>query len=309
MKEKGFTLIELLAVIVILAVIALITVPMLMRVVDRARRAAFQDSVMNAFGQVAYYMIENETSEIPEAGLDIQKIGLKNHNFETGVFIKNEAGILEVVNVSDGKYCANGELTNLKITDGTCTEVVPVVQVTVTAKDANIVLEDRFAIVSYQITRSEQADIEWISIEPTTRKEFIYTASEAGTYYVHAKNRMGGVAVVSFEIDPSAFRYEATVTTSSYVATKTSQCVSSGACCPGAVAAGCPSSCSKNGGCVGSCYCNCNDTTCYPLGNCCNQYKDVYSCPNGGVLSGTNCVVTTYSCPNGGTLNGTMCEF
>ncbi len=39
-------------------------------------------------------------------------------------------------------------------------------------------------------------------------------------------------------------------------------------------------------------------------------YKNTYSCPNGGTLNGTKCVVagkTTYSCPKGGTLSGTSC--
>lgn len=40
-------------------------------------------------------------------------------------------------------------------------------------------------------------------------------------------------------------------------------------------------------------------------------YKQGYSCPNGGTLSGSKCIVsgkTTYSCPNGGTLTGTVCK-
>lgn len=42
----------------------------------------------------------------------------------------------------------------------------------------------------------------------------------------------------------------------------------------------------------------------------CYKNETTYSCPNGGNLSGTTCVVpgtTTYSCPNGGDLNGTTC--
>lgn len=42
--KKGFTLIEVLAVIVILAVIALITVPLIMNVLDKAKKGAFEDS-------------------------------------------------------------------------------------------------------------------------------------------------------------------------------------------------------------------------------------------------------------------------
>ena len=40
MKNKGFTLIELLAVIVILAIIALIATPMILGVIDTAKRGS-----------------------------------------------------------------------------------------------------------------------------------------------------------------------------------------------------------------------------------------------------------------------------
>ena len=40
MKKKGFTLIELLAVIIILAIIALIATPIILNVIDDARKSA-----------------------------------------------------------------------------------------------------------------------------------------------------------------------------------------------------------------------------------------------------------------------------
>ena len=43
-KVKGFTLIELLAIIVILAVIAVITVPIILNVIDNAKKGSIKDS-------------------------------------------------------------------------------------------------------------------------------------------------------------------------------------------------------------------------------------------------------------------------
>ena len=46
-NKKGFTLIELLAVIVVLAIIALITVPQVLGFTDSARKGAAKTSVLN----------------------------------------------------------------------------------------------------------------------------------------------------------------------------------------------------------------------------------------------------------------------
>ena len=46
MKNKGFTLIELLAVIVILAIIALIATPMILGVIDTAKRGSAESSAL-----------------------------------------------------------------------------------------------------------------------------------------------------------------------------------------------------------------------------------------------------------------------
>jgi len=44
MSKKGFTLVEVLAVVVILGIIGMITVPFIMNIVTKARRDAFVDS-------------------------------------------------------------------------------------------------------------------------------------------------------------------------------------------------------------------------------------------------------------------------
>ena len=47
MKKRGFTLIELLAVIIILAIVALVAVPVILNVIDNAKKGALKDSVYN----------------------------------------------------------------------------------------------------------------------------------------------------------------------------------------------------------------------------------------------------------------------
>ncbi|MCI5553016.1 MAG: type II secretion system GspH family protein [Tenericutes bacterium] len=58
--KKGFTLIELLAVIVILSVITLITVPMVMNVIEDSKKKALASSVEGLVESANLYAIEND---------------------------------------------------------------------------------------------------------------------------------------------------------------------------------------------------------------------------------------------------------
>ena len=60
MKEKGFTLIELLAVIVILSVITLITIPMITNVIEESKKKALASSVEGLVESANLYAIEND---------------------------------------------------------------------------------------------------------------------------------------------------------------------------------------------------------------------------------------------------------
>ena len=62
MRKKGFTLIELLAVIVILAIVALIATPVILNMIEKARKSAFQDS--------AYGLIETARLQYADDILD-----------------------------------------------------------------------------------------------------------------------------------------------------------------------------------------------------------------------------------------------
>ena len=55
MKKKGFTLIELLAVIVVLAVVALISMPLVLNTIDKARMGAFKATASNVKDSAEYY--------------------------------------------------------------------------------------------------------------------------------------------------------------------------------------------------------------------------------------------------------------
>lgn len=59
-NKKGFTLIELLAVIVILAIIALIATPIILNVIDTARRGAAESSALGYIDAIEKQVMINE---------------------------------------------------------------------------------------------------------------------------------------------------------------------------------------------------------------------------------------------------------
>jgi len=66
-KNRGFTLIELLAVIVILAIILLIVMPIVLNVINDARRGAFKATAMGLVKTAENQYMENRLSGDPTA--------------------------------------------------------------------------------------------------------------------------------------------------------------------------------------------------------------------------------------------------
>lgn len=113
--RKGFTLIELLAVIVILSIIALIATPLILNVIDDAKKGAFKNSAygiiqaaelhylldnINGENAAISYKYENGEQISPEIELDIK--GKKPQN---GVVKINNKGAVGIA-IHDGTYCA-----------------------------------------------------------------------------------------------------------------------------------------------------------------------------------------------------------
>lgn len=129
MKRKGFTLIELLAVIIILAVIALIATPIVLNVVENARKSAFQQSAHGYYQAARYlynemYLEGNKQSVMFtfENGQQIAsngeyKLTVQGETPQGGLVYLSEDGYITVA-IHNGKYCAstNGN-GNVKITE------------------------------------------------------------------------------------------------------------------------------------------------------------------------------------------------
>jgi len=119
-KEKGFTLVELIAVIILLGIIALITIPTVNELLKEARMSAFEDT---AYGLVRagtlYYqkqelrdeVTSNMTFTFPSAtGLEVS--GKKP---SSGTMIVDIDGNVSLA-VSNGRYCARKDFKDSEIT-------------------------------------------------------------------------------------------------------------------------------------------------------------------------------------------------
>ena len=88
MKEKyGFTLIELLAVIVVLAILALITVPIIMNVVKKSRMSAAKSSAMSYLDGVEKYVMYHEVDQPKypvELGVGVYQVSSTGYTLPEG---------------------------------------------------------------------------------------------------------------------------------------------------------------------------------------------------------------------------------
>jgi len=127
MRKKGFTLVELIATIVILAIIALIAVPVVINQMDNTKEETYKVSVRSLFDSVGTYLASNDITEyLSTSGIYIpddqiyKNLDLKNDTFISGRIYLDSDQVLRVQNVSDGTFCADGTKSELTVVEGSC---------------------------------------------------------------------------------------------------------------------------------------------------------------------------------------------
>ncbi len=122
MRSKGFTLIELLAVIVILAIIALIATPVILGIIDDARKSTNEQSI-NLYGRaienaVANYLLKHPSESIPKGNYSQRNKGktLIGTKTLTVDYDGNEV-LCDVINInSDGSvYLASCKVNGVSV--------------------------------------------------------------------------------------------------------------------------------------------------------------------------------------------------
>ena len=120
MKEKGFTLIELLAVIVILAVIALIATPLIMNVINDAKKNSFKDSaygIIKAVELRAMQEMQNPEGSTPPYKVDVTGNGItySGERPTNGWAYVDANGNIKLY-MKNGAYCAYKEASSQEVT-------------------------------------------------------------------------------------------------------------------------------------------------------------------------------------------------
>ena len=136
-KNKGFTLVELLAVIVILALVALIATPIILNVINDAKKQAAKDSAYGYMDAVEKYIVSSEledksindgpysVEELNNMGVSVKGSTPDNGNIEI------ESGSVKSYDIGiDGYVVSNGEVkkasTTKEIKNGTAVYYNPV---------------------------------------------------------------------------------------------------------------------------------------------------------------------------------------
>ena len=194
MKKKGFTLIELLAVIIILAVIALIATPIVLNVIDNARKSANKDSAYGLLDSAKLYYMESLLDENKSlSGNLIDKINVSGSKPDSGELYINSKGEVALAVVYD-KACYIKEYSDTDLTESDDIENCKV-KVSIVYKDSILngadpeLDESMIPIVINQDGSVSKADtrLDWYDYTEKRWANVVLVSDESRSKYINAK--------------------------------------------------------------------------------------------------------------------------
>jgi len=122
MSKKGFTLLELILVVLVLSIAFILAIPIIIKIIDYSKYNTFITGVKNTIDGIDLYIAKNDFVNIPEEGLYITEFKndiIKNNYYDSGIIVRRKEQT-EVINLSQGNFCAKGTKMNLITTDKGC---------------------------------------------------------------------------------------------------------------------------------------------------------------------------------------------
>ena len=120
MKKEGFTLVELLAVIRLIGVLGLITVPVINNTIKNSRKKAFKETLSAIVDAAKIYNADTDYLEITEnSGISVLNENLKYENRSQilGGQLHYSSGKYYFSFVASKYYCAHGSIEEIEIYD------------------------------------------------------------------------------------------------------------------------------------------------------------------------------------------------
>ena len=154
MKQKGFTLVELLAVIVILAIIALIATPMILNVIDNAKKGAAEASANGYTDAIEKSILEEELKgNIKDKNKvytieELDFVNIKGDKPSEG-WVQLEKGVTVDYSLKIGEYVINYENGQAKAEKGDTVEENPEGSVEVTYQSYTTGTKDEVSTIYY----------------------------------------------------------------------------------------------------------------------------------------------------------------
>ena len=186
MKRKGFTLIELLAVIVILSVIALITTPMILNIIEETRKKASIESVNGILDAAEKYEITSmlEGEETRRFEFPNEKLQYKGTKPESGTLIIDEEGNTSITVLING-YCVRKRFNE------TTPSVIEIEECTI--EDSELIYADRY---KEEILNGAYPEIKNELIPVTIESNGTVTYADIRKEWYSYKNKIWANAVI-----------------------------------------------------------------------------------------------------------------
>ena len=186
-NNKGFTLVEILAIVVVIGIICLITIPSLIGTMENAQKNAFKESVNGLIRSVRndsdYNNYEDGTYKVNNGILydsKSNKIQTSGGEKENGVLYINSNGLIAAA-VNNGKWCAiknynNNSLEIKDYKDGEC-------EINLSICNAKSFATDSWETISCAVKNNELD-----KYKVGDEKDVTLTGEYAGTYKVRIAN-------------------------------------------------------------------------------------------------------------------------